>query len=159
MRRSDLSRLPVSGTVPGEYKRRGIRLVFHSYHAGHIPPERFEAMQDEVGNGLRTLNPGSTIPAITMPATMISAAANNHVWISCPNSSARESCWPGFFVRPDGVVTGRPRLNTTGVLISEIDAEEQVYDSTVAWRDRAMDGIFHGGTLVHDDRSDDRTRL
>jgi deaminated glutathione amidase len=142
-----------------EYKRRGVQLMFHSYHAGHIPPERFKAMRDTVGDGTRTLNPGSTIPGITMPATMIAEAANNHVWISCPNSSARESCWPSFFVRPDGVVTGRLRLNTAGVLDSEVNTDEQLYDSTVDWRDRAMDGIFHSGTLVRDGRSDDRTRL
>ncbi len=142
-----------------EYKRRGVQLMFHSYHAGHIPPERFKAMRETVGDGTRTLNPGSTIPGITMPATMIAEAANNHVWISCPNSSARESCWPSFFVRPDGIVTGRLRLNTTGVLVSEVNTDEQLYDSTVDWRDRAMDGIFHSGALVRDRRSDDRTRL
>jgi predicted amidohydrolase len=142
-----------------EYKRRGVQLMFHSYHAGNIPPQRFEAMRDAVGNGTRTLNPGSTIPGITMPATMIAEAANNHMWISCPNSSARESCWPGFFVRPDGVLTGRLRLNTAGVLVSEVNTDKELYDSTVDWRDRAMDGIFHSGTLVRDRRSDDRTRL
>jgi predicted amidohydrolase len=142
-----------------EYKRRGVQLMFHSYHAGHIPTERFKAMRDTVGDGTRTLNPGSTIPGITMPATMIAEAANNHVWISCPNSSARESCWPSFFVRPDGIVTGRLRLNTAGVLDSEVNTDEQLYDSTVDWRDRAMEVIFHSGTLVRDGRSDDRTRL
>ena len=142
-----------------EYKRRGVQLMFHSYHAGHIPPERFKAMRDTVGNDPRTLKLGSTIPGITMPATMISQAANNYVWISCPNSSARESCWPSFFVRPDGVVTGRLRLNTAGVLVSEVNTDEQLYDSTIDWRDSAMEGIFHSGTLVRDRRSDDRTRL
>jgi predicted amidohydrolase len=133
-----------------EYKRRGVRLVFHSYHAGNIPSERFRAMREAVGDGLQRLNPGATIPGITMPATMIAEAANNHVWISCPNSSARESCWPSFFVRPDGVVTGRLRRNTAGVLVSEVDTDEQIYDSTVDWRDRAMDGGLHSGTLVRD---------
>ena len=142
-----------------EYKRKGVRLVFHSYHAGNIPPERFRAMRDDVGESLQGLNPGATIPGITMPATMISEAANNHVWISCPNSSARESCWPSLFVRPDGVVTGRLRRNTAGVLVSEVDTDEPVYDSTVAWRDRAMDGVLHSGTLVRDTRTDERTQL
>ena len=72
---------------------------------------------------------------------------------------AHESCWPSFFVRPDGVVTGSLRLNIAGVLVSEVNTDEQLYDSTVEWRDRAMDGIFHSGTLVRDRRSDDRTRL
>ena len=142
-----------------EYKRRGVRLMFHSYHAGNIPPERFRAMREQVGGGLMKLNPGATIPGITMPATMTAEAANNHVWISCPNSSARESCWPSFLVRPDGVVAGRLRRNTAGVLISEVDTDEEIYDSTVAWRDRAMDGTLHSGTLVRDERSKERTRL
>jgi predicted amidohydrolase len=142
-----------------EYKRRGVQLVFHSYHAGNIPPERFEAMRDGVGERFQRLNPGSTIPGITMPATMVAEAANNHVWISCPNSSARESCWPSFFVRPDGVVTGRLRRNTAGVLVSEVDTDAEIYDSTADWRERAIDGILHSGTLVPDQRSDERTRL
>lgn len=141
-----------------EYKRRGVRLVFHSYHAGNVPPERFEAMQDAVGREHAKLNLESTIPGITMPATMVAEAANNHVWISCPNSSARESCWPGFFVRPDGVVTGRLQRHEAGVLVSEVDPEEEIYDSTVAWRTRAMDGVLHSGTLVGDARSEERTK-
>jgi len=142
-----------------EYKRRDVQLVFHSYHAGNIAPERLRAMRDGVGSTYQRLSPGATIPGITMPATMIAEAANNHVWISCPNSSARESLWPSFFVRPDGVVTGRLRRNTTGVLVSKVDTGEEIYDSTVAWRDRAIDGVLHSGTLVRDRRSDDRTRL
>ena len=141
------------------YKRRGVQMMFHSYHAGNIPPERFRTMQEQVGDGLMKLNPGATIPGITMPATMTAEAANNHVWISCPNSSARESCWPSFFVRPDGVVAGRLRRNTAGVLISEVDTDEEIYDSTVAWRDRALDGTLHSGALVRDERSKEHTRL
>ena len=83
-----------------EYKRKGVQLMFHSYHAGNIPPERFQAMKDGVGDTYRGLNSESTLPGITMPATMVAEAANNHVWISCPNSSARESCWPSFFAPP-----------------------------------------------------------
>jgi predicted amidohydrolase len=142
-----------------EYKRRGVQLVFHSYHAGNIPPERFRAMREQVGAENLRLNPEETIPGITMPATMIAEAANNHVWISCPNSSARESCWPSLFVRPDGVVTGRLRRHSAGVLVSEVDTDEPIYDSTAAWRDRAMDGTLHSGTLVRDERSDERTQL
>ena len=142
-----------------EYKRRGVQLMFHSYHAGNIPPARLAAMRDDVGLDSRRFNPEPTIPGITMPATMVSEAANNHIWISCPNSSARESCWPSFFVSPDGVVTGRLRRNTTGVLVSGVDTDESIYDSTVAWRDRAMNGTLHSGTLARDERSDERTSL
>jgi len=70
------------------------------------------------------------------------------MWISCPTSSARESCWGSFFLRPDDVITGRLRRNTAGVLVSEVDTDVETYDSTSAWRERAMDGVLHSGTLV-----------
>jgi predicted amidohydrolase len=142
-----------------EYKRRGVELVFHSYHAGNIPTERFRAMREQVGAENWRFNPAETIPGITMPATMMAEAAINHVWISCPNSSARESCWPSMFVRTDGVVTGRLGRHEAGVLVSEVDTDAGVYDSTEDWRDRAMDGVLHSGTLVSDERSAERTRL
>jgi len=142
-----------------EYKRRGVQLMFHSFHAGNMPPKRWKEMREYVGLNRGPINPGTTIPGITMPAAMHSAAANNYMWISCSNSSARESCWPAFFVRPDGVKTGQLRRNVTGLLLSTVDTDKQWYDSTKAWRKRAMEGIFHSGTLVEDDRSRNRTAL
>jgi deaminated glutathione amidase len=142
-----------------EYKRKGVQLMFHSYHAANIKPERLRAMQKQVGAQFHSLNRGATLPEITMPATMQAAAASNYVWISCSNSSARESCWASFFVRPDGVITGRLRRNMAGILISEVNDQATFYDSTIVWRDRAMRGIYHSGTLVRDRRSMERNRL
>lgn len=142
-----------------EYKRKGVQLMFHSFHAGNVPPKRLKVMREQVGSRFYKLNRASTLPGITMPATMQAASASSHVWISCSNTSRRESCWPSFFVRPDGVITGRLRLNVAGILLSTVDTNERIYDSTVAWRDRAMRGVFHSGVLVHDKRSRARTRL
>lgn len=142
-----------------EYKRKSVELMFHSYHAGHVTPERMKAVQAQVGAKFHKLNRDSTLPGITMPATMQAAAASSHVWISCSNTSARQSCWASFFVRPDGVITGRLRRNITGILISIVDTKAQIYDSTVAWRDRAMQGVYHSGVLVSDKRSGKRTEL
>ena len=100
-----------------------------------------------------------TFPGVTMPAAMTAAAAANHVWISCPNSSAPESCWPAFFVRADGITTGRLRRNVAGVLLSTVDTTEDLYDSTGPWRQAAISGTLHSGTLVSDPRSEDRTTL
>lgn len=140
-----------------EYKRRGVQLVFHSFHAGNARPARLERMRAQVGAAFHVLNRGSTLPEITMPATMQAAAASSHVWISCTNTSARESCFPSFFVRPDGVITGRLRRNRAGILISTVDPKARLYDSTVAWRERAMRGVLHSGRLVRDARSRRRT--
>ena len=143
-----------------EYKRRGVELVFHSFHAAHASDERIAAIGNAIGPNLARLNPAPTrtYPGITMPAAMTTAAACNHVWISCPNSSAPQSLWPSFFVRADGVTIGRLRRNVPGVLLSTVDTELDLYDSTAPWRERAMAGMLHSGTLVSDPRSEDRSR-
>lgn len=142
-----------------DYRKRGVEMMFHSYHAARMSPERFEAMRAEVGAENHALNHGTTYPEITMPATMQATAASSHVWISCSNSSARQSCWPAFFVRADGVVTGRLRKNMAGVLISTVDTRKPLYDSTKVWRKRAMRGVLHSGRIVDDARSRNRMEL
>ncbi|HEX2623582.1 MAG TPA: carbon-nitrogen hydrolase family protein [Phototrophicaceae bacterium] len=142
-----------------EYKRHGVQVMFHSYHAGGISDQRYQGMTDYVGTGNSPLTMGSTLPALTMPAGMIAAASNNYMWISCPNSSAQISCVPAYFVRPDGVITGSLDLHETGVLLSMVDTDQEYYDSTVAWRDRSIQGIYHSGDLIDDTRSKSRTTL
>ena len=140
-----------------ELKKRGVQVVFHSYHAGNMDDERIAFMEEEVGEENQQFNTGTTYPEITMPATMVSYAANNYLWISCSNTSAIESCWASFFVRPDGVVTGRLKKNKEGILMTEIDTDKKYYDATEAWRERAINGIYFSGERVKDLR--DRTKL
>lgn len=144
-----------------DYKRQGVQLVFHSFHAAHATPDQVRAIGARIGPDLARHNPAPTFtyPGITMPAAMTAAAASTHLWISCPNSSARESLWPSLFVRADGVALGRLQRNRPGILLSTVDTEEDLYDSTSAWRDRVLAGVFHSGTVVSDPRSTDRTVL
>jgi predicted amidohydrolase len=142
-----------------EYKRLGVQLVFHSFHAGHASRKAVRSMASEVGIQFHRLNAGSSYPEIRMPASVQAAATANHLWVSCSNTSARHSCFPSFFVRADGIITGRLRRNVAGVLVSTVDTNERLYDGTRGWRDRAMRGTFHSGTPVHDRRSDTRTQL
>jgi predicted amidohydrolase len=141
-----------------EYKRQQAELVFHSFHAGGMPAQTLAAVGEAIGPELAPLNPAATFtyPGITMPAAMTAAAAGSHVWISCPNSSRRESCWPAFAVRADGVTVGRLRRNRAGILLTTVDTSLALYDSTAAWRGRALAGQLHSGTLVSDPRSTDR---
>jgi len=136
------------------YVTLSVQLMFHSFHAGNVSPERLAAIGAVIGTEYAPLNPAATFsyPGITMPAVMTASAACNHLWISCPNSSAAESLWPAFFVRPDGVTTGRLERNVPGVLISVVDTEQELYDSTGPWRDRAIGGVLHSGELTGDDR-------
>jgi predicted amidohydrolase len=142
-----------------ELKKAGVQIVFHSYHAGNMLGERLGFMESQVGEALFEFNPGRTIPEITMPSTMISYAANNYLWISCSNTSARQSCWASFVVRPDGVIKGKMEKNKAGILITEIDTNISFYDSTKAWRKRAMKGQYNSGELVRDTRSVNRNIL
>ncbi|HWM86585.1 MAG TPA: carbon-nitrogen hydrolase family protein [Kofleriaceae bacterium] len=141
------------------YRRERVQLLFHSFHAGGLSASRYLEMKRYVSARFAKLSGGATIPAVTMPATVQAAAASNYMWISCPNSSAPESCWPGFMVRPDGVVVGRLERNKHDILLTTVDTSEELYDSTAAWRGRAMSGVLHSGALVRDPRSSRRKRL
>ena len=126
------------------YKKRGVQLIFHSYYnANHNPAELSEY----------------NIWGQIVPATMQTYAANNHIWISANNSSRMASAWASFFVRPDGIITGRLKLHQPGVLISRLDTSEQIYDAAEFWRDRAIRGTHHSGKLVRDPRSRIRNSL
>lgn len=142
-----------------EYKQLGVELMFHSFHAAGASANLLAEHGEEIGPQFAALNraPTFTYPGITMQAAMTTAAACNHLWISCPNSSAPQSCWPAFMVRADGITVGRLRRNQPGILVTTVDTEAELYDSTAAWRARAMAGQFHSGTLPADPRSADRT--
>jgi len=135
------------------YVTLDVQLMFHSFHAGNASPERVAGVSAAVGIEYAPLNPAATFtyPGITMPAVMTASAACNNMWISCPNTSAPESMWPAFFVRSDGITTGRLERNVPGVLISAVDTEQDLYDSTGPWRRRAIAGILHSGDLAEDD--------
>ena len=90
---------------------------------------------------------------------LFSRFASSHLWISCSNTSARQNCWTAFFVRADGVIIGRLRGNTAGILMSTVDPDLPLYDSTRARRDRAMRGVLHSGDTVRDTRSENRKEL
>lgn len=140
-----------------DYARQGVQVMLHSFHSGNIREENFRQMEEGVGRENHALNPATTIAGITQLAAMHSRAAENYVWISCANSSAPRSCWPAFMVRPDGVAVGRLELERAGLLFTDIVPDQQFYDSTRAWRERAMNGRFHSGSLVNDPRSRERT--
>lgn len=117
-----------------EYKRRGVQLMFHSYHAGHASPKRVKTMQGEVGTRFCRLNRGSSFSEIRMRSTMQASAGSNHIWISS-NTSARESCFPSFFLRPDGIITGLLRRNTAGTLTSAVNTNERVSGRELLWKE------------------------
>lgn len=135
------------------YVTLDVQLMLHSFHAGNASLQRVAAIGAAIGTEHAPLNPAATLtyPGVTMPAVMTASAACNNMWISCPNTSAPESLWPAFFVRSDGITTGRLERNIPGVLISTVDTGQDLYDSTDPWRRRAIAGTWHSGELAEDD--------
>ena len=125
-----------------DLKRNGVQLVFQSFH---------NARRD-----YRTFH-NRNLWKDLVPATMICHAATNHFWISSANSSKKYSLWGSFVVRPDGRLVSKVPVQHPAVLISEIDADLELWDAAQPWRDRAMQGELNSGTVPSDPRSDDRT--
>lgn len=141
--------------------RRGVRLLLHSFHTGGLDRSRLQAITTAIGAQHAHHNEAATLtyPGVTMPAAMTTVAASDHMWVSAANSCAPQSLWPAFFVRADGITTGRLSRNTPGVLLSQVDTEAALYDSTAHWRARAAEGVLHSGTAVQHPRSRDRGSL
>lgn len=125
-------------------KQRGVEILFQSFHNA-----RKTVVQDEEYDIWKTI----------VPATMSCRAAENHVWISANNSTAHRSRWASFAVRPDGAITGRLRLHRPGVLMTDMRIDPSCFDAPGPWRQSAMAGCLHSGTLVNDPRSADVTCL
>jgi deaminated glutathione amidase len=136
------------------YVTLDVQLMLHSFHAGNVSAERVAAIGAAIGPQYGALNEAATLtyPGVTMPATMTASAACNNLWISCPNSSAPQSLWPAFFVRSDGITTGRLERNVPGVLLSVVDTSQDLYDSTAPWRRQAIAGTWHSGPPAADDQ-------
>lgn len=126
-----------------EYKRLGVQVLFQSFHNA-----RKSVVEDESYDIWKHI----------VPATMSCRAAENHFWVSATNSTAKPSRWASFTVRPDGAIVGKLKKHVPGVLITEMPIRKY-FDAPGPWRDRAMNGRLHSGTLVNDPRSADVTSL
>ena len=122
-----------------EYKKLGVQLMLHSFHNAHGKKRG--------------------IWADIMVPTLKGHAGINYMWVSANNSSAWYQQWPSVFIRPDGVIAARLTQHRGGVTVNTVDTRRKLYDASKAWRDRAMRGMLHSGTLVRDPRSRNRRTL
>lgn len=127
-----------------EYKQQGVDVIFQSFHNA-----RTTVVKDTKYDIWRTI----------VPATMSCRAAENHFWVSANNSTTRPSRWASFAVRPDGLITGQLKRHQAGVLMTDMILDPKLYDAPGPWRESAMKGQLHSGTLVRDERSRDVTCL
>ena len=126
------------------YKQLGIEVIFQSFHNA-----RSTVVADPKYNIWKTI----------VPATMSCRAAENYIWVSANNSTARPSRWASFAVRPDGQIVGRLKLHRAGVLITDMQIGKGYFDAAGPWRETTLIGQLHSGDLIEDPRSKDVTCL
>ncbi len=121
------------------YYKLGVRFMFHAFHNAMAKAE--------------------TIHTIIMTRTAQAMAAMNNMFVSATNSSRYFSLWPSAFITPDGRVQSRLKFHRAGLTVDAADTNKDYYDASRPFRDRAVRGVLHSGTLVKDPRSKDRTSL
>ena len=123
-----------------ELYKLGVKVIFQSFHNGG--------------------QKGPSVHEHIMRQTVQAHAGINAMWISANNSSKFYSAWPSVFITPDGKIEGMLKRNRAGMMVNAIDVADTFYDAGAAFRDRAIRGILHSGTLVSSDpRSTDRKCL
>lgn len=97
-----------------EYQQQGARIIFQSWYDGNLSKKEYLAAGKELGS--------------LILGTVRGNAANNYLWISGSNTSARESAFSSFLVRPDGKVVSKLPRNRAGLLVNHIDLEQKFED-------------------------------
>lgn len=122
------------------YRHMDVELMFHSFYNA-----RFD---------------GPNLLDEFMPAQIQCRAADNVMWVSANNSSARHSCWAAHFVRPDGSVASRLKRHVAGVLYHDFpDSRLKGWISNNKMMKLAPDEVFHNGTPSSHPRAKDRRAL
>jgi len=122
-----------------ELKKRNVQAVFQSFHNGY---------QKKAG-----------IHTKIMRQTVQGHAGINYLWVSMNNSAGPHSQWPSVMIQPDGAILASLRVNRAGMMVNTIDTTRTYYDASAPYRDRALRGILHSGTLVKDPRQNNTKSL
>ena len=121
------------------YKKLGVQCLFDSFYNARAK--------------------GPSIHTVIMRPTMQAHAATNYFWTSVNNSSGYYQSWQSVFIRPDGTIIQSLKRNRAGVMVNEVNTNEDYYDASSPYRERAMKGILNSGRLVKDSRSRNRKSL
>jgi len=119
-----------------EYARRGVRLMFQSFHNARMKPD--------------------AIHPIIMPCSAQVRSASNNFFTSMNNSCVPYT-WASLFITPDGLIRARLKQHEPGVMVNLVDIHERYYDASAADRPAVLRGKLHSGRTVNDPRSEDRT--
>ena len=109
------------------YKKLGVQCLFDSFYNARAK--------------------GPSIHPVIMRPTMQAHAATNYFWTSVNNSSGYYQSWQSVFIRPDGTIIQSLKRNRAGVMVNEVNTNEDYYDASSPYRERAMKGILNSGRL------------
>mgnify|MGYP005838492159 CR=1 FL=1 len=115
-----------------KYYQEGVRCIFCSFY------------------NARTEGPKEH--TFIIPATLQARAADNFMWLSASNASDSYQLWPSLFITPEGRVVQRLRRHRTGLMVNAVDTEQEFPDKC-SFKDLAIRGVLHSGTVVRDPRS------
>ncbi len=107
-----------------QYYRLGVELLFQSWYDGNYTEKEYQSEGKNLGE--------------VIPGFVRGNAANNKLWISAANTSKRQSSFPAFVCRPDGVVPGKLKRNVPGVFISKINMDKKYLDLSGHLREEVM---------------------
>jgi predicted amidohydrolase len=107
-----------------QYYKLGVQILFQSWYDGNYSEEEY-------------LDEGKNLGEV-IPGFVRGNAANNKLWISAANTSKKQSSFPAFVVQPDGLVLGKLKRNVSGVLISEINFDQEYSDLSSHFRDEVI---------------------
>ena len=105
------------------YKKRGVQVLLASFYNARAK--------------------GRGIHSIICRPSLQGDAASNHLYISANNSSGYYQSWPSLFILPDGTVPSTAPQHRTALLVNEISTDDEYYDASEAFRDRAMRGVLY----------------
>ena len=105
------------------YKKRAVQVVLASFYNARA-----------AGRGIHSV--------ICRPSLQ-GDAASNHLYISANNSSGYYQSWASLFILPDGSIASSAPQHRSALLVNEISSEDDYYDASVAFRDRAMAGVLY----------------
>jgi len=124
------------------YRHKDVELMFHSFYAGD-PRDWFWEI---------------------LPAVLRTRAADNRMWISVTNSTARYSCLPACFVRPDGSIAESLKIGIPSILFHEFP-DDTVMDETLRgvsgkkMMKLAENEVYHNGQPSNHPRALNRKSL
>ncbi|OQY03328.1 MAG: hypothetical protein B6I25_08205 [Planctomycetales bacterium 4572_13] len=100
---------------------------------------------------------GPSIHSEIMRQTMQTNAANNGLWVSMTNSCGWFCPYPSCFIQPDGRIIDQLSEHSDTVMINTVDLNQDFYDPSAPYRDRAIEGKLTNATQQpNDPRSTDR---